>query len=48
MSLLADGRLKSRTKKRLEFENNAVNHTIFMVQPASRLGPYYILSIYKY
>ena len=27
-------------KNCLEFENNAVNHTIFAVQPACWLGPY--------
>ena len=35
-----DGRLKSRTKKHSEFENNAVDQTIFMVQLACWPEPY--------
>ena len=48
ISWAADGQLKSHTKRCLEFENNAVDCMIFAAQPAGQLGPYYILSIYKY
>ena len=34
----AEGRLKSHTKKHLEFEKNAVNHTTFVVWLTSGLG----------
>ena len=36
-SRLADGQLKSHTKKCLEFENNAVDCMTFIVQPTGRL-----------
>ena len=35
----ADGQLKSHTKRCLEFENNAVSCTTFLVQPACWPGP---------
>ena len=36
---LANGKLKSPTKKHLESKNNVVGHTIFTVQPTCQLGP---------
>ena len=39
ISQLANGQLKSHTKKSLEFENNAVGHTTFLVWLACQLGP---------
>ena len=38
-SQLADGQLKSHTKKCLEFENNVVGHMTFLVQLTCQLGP---------
>ena len=36
---LADGQLKSHTKRHSESENNAVGHTTFLVWLACWLGP---------
>ena len=36
----ADSQLKSHTKKCSEFKNNAVGHTIFVVQLTCQPGPY--------
>ena len=38
-SQLANGQLKSHTKKCSESENNVVGHMIFLVQPTCWLGP---------
>ena len=40
ISWLADGQLKSHTKKHSESENNTVSHTTFLVWPTCQPGPY--------
>ena len=44
-SRLVNGRCKSCTKKHLEFENNTVDHTTFLVWPACRLGQQYMCAL---